>query len=165
MDNPNVELIEERIGSKTDKSKVICYCLGSWTKLPYPNYLNPVILFSLLILSFVIASFFAYLALIWLVIAILLLVRYYKKYILVFLDDKLTVMNVKGSDFNILNTNTYRYLDITDTKMGKKSGVITFNDDFKVTIYPPPDNSSFKPEDFDFEEFIDKQIEKQKVKK
>jgi len=165
MDNPKVKLIEKRIGKITDRNQVISYCLGSSMMLPYPNQVNFIVLVVLCILMFFVSRIFAILALIFIITVIILAIKNNKRHILVFLDEELILINYKSEDIKVIDSDTYEYYEIENIKMGSFSGGIIFNNGLRVTIYPPPDNSSFKPKDFDIEKFFSDHKYKRKSKK
>jgi hypothetical protein len=161
------ELIEERINSVVDKSRVVNYCIGYSYKTA--KFVGLAGFFALL--GIFISSLFAFLSVFILIGGIMYVIISSKKYILVFLDESfLLIMIEKERELNIIDSYFYKYQDINggtvmERKFGNPRTSIGFKSNLLINVNPNPYNSSFNLKDFNIERFILDQKLKEKNKK
>jgi hypothetical protein len=164
MKSSDKELIEERINSSVEKSKVINYCLGNYSGMS-PGFLTTLVVF------FVLGSYFYDLlraAILVGSIFIISIIFFYlrsKQYIVVFLNDNLLLIRIKGANFNIIDTYFHKYHEIKGMSVGEKGIKILLENNIEFFVQPSANDSSFLLKDFDVNQFVlDKQQEENESK-
>ena len=151
------ELIESIIKNEIkDNSKMVQYCVAKAFKLPYPGYLHPVMLAFLIFLSAQVSHLFYVLVIAFVAYWIIIMIYLFKKYIVVFLENNIKLIEVKGDSLNIVNIHSYSYNDVKSVSTRyKKELTITLQERKEFTLFSnlKSENSSFNLKDFNVEKY------------
>jgi hypothetical protein len=152
----DIDLAEERINSEIkDKSRIVNFCFAYSIKPPYPGFINPLVLFILVILEFTVSRIFGILLLLAVIIIIIVIINSIKHYLLVFLEDELRLIQIKGKDLMVGKSYSYRYKDIVKLELNGKNLIVKCKEGLGIDSIIRADYYSFKSEDFDVKKFVE----------
>ena len=168
----NKEIIEEKInGEIKDPNEIVGYCIVKAINFPYPGYINPFVLVILAYLSATVSTVFGFLFIGFIIYLIKTAVVDYEKYILVFLEGNIKLLQIKGDNLSVINTHTYSYGNVKSvatyaqipmgTHADKNFWIILTNDKpIKYYSTIQSTNSSFTLKEFDVKKFCDEKKRK-----